>query len=131
MLRDDQVRRYSRHILVPDVGGVGQTKLLAATVHLDVRDPAARAAAVYLAAAGTGTLVFDDPALAAQVTAQNPDVHVRASNADLGSDTSHVPHEQCSIAAIELEPRPGSGHADALVRGGVAACRLIHGLVQR
>ena len=27
-MRDEQVRRYARHILLPDVGGLGQTALL-------------------------------------------------------------------------------------------------------
>ncbi len=125
MLQGDQVRRYARHILVPDVGGTGQARLLAATVQLDVRDPAGREAAVYLAAAGIGTLVFDDPALAARLTAQNPDVHPR-SIAPRGSSTLHL----CSAAELGLEPRPGSDHADALVAGGVAACRLIHEIVR-
>ena len=29
---DDQLERYSRHILLPEVGGVGQEKLMAASV---------------------------------------------------------------------------------------------------
>ena len=29
---DDQLERYSRHILLPEVGGVGQEKLLEASV---------------------------------------------------------------------------------------------------
>jgi len=118
MLRDDQIRRYARHVLVPDVGGVGQERLLAAAVRIDARDPAARAAAVYLAAAGLGTIVADDPALAARLTAQNPDVRVVASG-----DARDLTFEDLGLAE-----RPGAGHADALVRGGAAACRLIHQL---
>ena len=126
MLRDDQVRRYSRHILVPDVGGTGQDRLLAAAIALDVRDPAARQAALYLAAAGLGTLVFDDPALASRLTAQNPDVRICGVQC-----TPHPPGAvQCTPQGLGLEECPGSGHADALVRGGVAACRLIHEIVR-
>jgi hypothetical protein len=115
MLRDDQVRRYARHVLVPDVGGVGQERLLAARVRIDARDPAGRAAAIYLAAAGLGTIVVDDAAVAAQ----NPDVRVLAA----GDAPDLV------IDDLPLPTCPGAGHADALVRGGAAACRLIHQLV--
>ena len=59
-LRDDQIRRYSRHVLLPDVGGTGQKRLLAGQVAIDVLDAAGQAAALYLAAAGVGTLVVRD-----------------------------------------------------------------------
>lgn len=59
-MRDEQVRRYARHILLPDVGGLGQTALLVAIASLDARagDPAALVAARYLAAGGVGTVVL-------------------------------------------------------------------------
>lgn len=104
---------------MPDVGGVGQERLLAAAVKLDVTDPAGRAAARYLAAAGLGALVFDDAALAADLIAQNPDVRIYAD-----ADVPTLP-----IAPLDLTPGIGTAHADALVRGGAAACRLIHHLV--
>ena len=31
---EEQIRRYSRHIILPEVGGLGQTKLLEAKVLL-------------------------------------------------------------------------------------------------
>ena len=52
-MRDDQVRRYARHILLPDVGGIGQAALLAASARLDCADDASRIAATYLAAGGS------------------------------------------------------------------------------
>lgn len=78
MLRDDQIRRYARHVLLPDVGGVGQARLLAGAVTIDPRDPAERIAFDYCAAAGVGTiaLVAPDPALEARAAALNPDVRV-------------------------------------------------------
>ncbi len=56
-MRDEQVRRYARHILLPDVGGLGQTALLVATARVDVSHRAGLIAACYLAAGGTGTIV--------------------------------------------------------------------------
>ena len=57
-LTEDQVRRYARHILLPDVGGRGQERLLAACVAVDVGPGhgAEVAALAYLAAAGVGRL---------------------------------------------------------------------------
>lgn len=58
-LTEAQIERYSRHILLPSVGGAGQRRLLASAVLLAVgREDAGAAAvaAVYLAAAGVGRL---------------------------------------------------------------------------
>jgi molybdopterin/thiamine biosynthesis adenylyltransferase len=59
-MRDEQVRRYARHVLLPDVGGTGQRRLLAARVAVDDLDAEAEVALVYLAAAGVGTVVVRD-----------------------------------------------------------------------
>ncbi len=64
-LRDDQIRRYARHVLLPDDGGVGQRRLLEGAVVVDALDGAAEAAVTYLAAAGVGTLVVRDTATVA------------------------------------------------------------------
>ncbi len=55
-LTDAQRDRYSRHILLPEVGEVGQAKLLASKVLLLGAGGLGSPAALYLAAAGVGTL---------------------------------------------------------------------------
>jgi molybdopterin/thiamine biosynthesis adenylyltransferase/rhodanese-related sulfurtransferase len=100
-LTPDQRRRYSRHLLIPEVGEEGQRKLLEARVLLIGAGGLGSPAALYLAAAGVGTLgivdddVVDDSNLQRQVIhttdrvgmakaesaretieALNPDVHV-------------------------------------------------------
>jgi adenylyltransferase/sulfurtransferase len=146
VLRDDQVRRYARHILLPDLGGRGQERLLAAAIAVEVGPGRAAevAALTYLAAAGVGRLaVVGDArgalepseaasgilygsadvgqpridAIRARIGALNPDVSVLA---DAPAD------------AIALEVDAGTGEvgdedevADALVRGGGAATRLL------
>ena len=55
-LTDSQRDRYSRHILLPEVGEVGQAKLLKSKVLLLGAGGLGSPAALYLAAAGVGTL---------------------------------------------------------------------------
>lgn len=58
-LSEEQVARYARQILLPQVGGKGQERLLAAVVRLHGTGVAAQEAATYLAAAGLGALILD------------------------------------------------------------------------
>src|SRR5882672_181225 len=55
-LTDSQRDRYSRHILLPEVGEVGQARLLKSKVLLLGAGGLGSPAALYLAAAGVGTL---------------------------------------------------------------------------
>lgn len=58
-LSEEQIQRYSRHILLPEVGGVGQERLLASSVliaYSEDEESAALTALVYLAAAGVGRI---------------------------------------------------------------------------
>lgn len=57
---EEQIRRYSRHIILPEVGGTGQRKLLSSKVLLIGAGGLGSPAALYLAAAGVGTLGIVD-----------------------------------------------------------------------
>jgi molybdopterin/thiamine biosynthesis adenylyltransferase len=59
-LTDAQRQRYSRHLLIPEVGSEGQAKLLASKVLLVGAGGLGSPAALYLAAAGVGTLGIID-----------------------------------------------------------------------
>jgi molybdopterin/thiamine biosynthesis adenylyltransferase/rhodanese-related sulfurtransferase len=59
-LRPDQFERYSRHVLIPEVGEEGQLRLLESKVLLIGAGGLGSPAAFYLAAAGVGTLGIID-----------------------------------------------------------------------
>ena len=60
-LTDDQLERYQRHILLREIGGTGQRKLLEAKVLVVGAGGLGAPALMYLAAAGVGTIgVVDD-----------------------------------------------------------------------
>ncbi|NKB80374.1 MAG: molybdopterin-synthase adenylyltransferase MoeB [Nitrospirales bacterium] len=77
---EDQITRYSRHILLPEVGGKGQKKLAQASVFLIGAGGLGSPAGLYLAAAGVGRIgiidsdVVDLSNLQRQVLHHTPDV---------------------------------------------------------
>jgi len=111
VLSAEQRNRYQRHLLLPEVGVEGQQKLLDARVLLLGAGGLGSPAALYLAAAGVGTLgivdmdVVDESNLQRQIlhnidrvgerkvdsakktlTALNPDVNVVTHDVRLGAD---------------------------------------------
>jgi len=59
-LTKDQIERYSRQIVLKEVGGIGQKKLLRSKISLIGLGALGSSAAYYLAAAGVGTLQIID-----------------------------------------------------------------------
>ena len=60
-LNEAQIERYARHIILPEVGGIGQAKLLESKVLMIGAGGLGSPALMYLAAAGVGTIgIIDD-----------------------------------------------------------------------
>src|ERR671925_569675 len=60
MFTEEQVQRYARHIILPNVGGAGQRKLLDSSVLVIGAGGLGSPIAMYLAAAGIGKLGIID-----------------------------------------------------------------------
>jgi molybdopterin/thiamine biosynthesis adenylyltransferase/rhodanese-related sulfurtransferase len=102
----EQLTRYSRHFLLPEVGEAGQAKLLAAKVLLLGAGGLGSPAALYLAAAGVGTLgivdhdVVDLSNLQRQILHSNERIGMskvesaRIAIAGLNPDVRVVPHPE-------------------------------------
>ena len=79
-LTEEQIERYSRHIILQGVGGEGQEKILNSKVLIIGTGGLGAPAALYLAAAGVGTLgiidgdVVDRTNLQRQVIHFTPDI---------------------------------------------------------
>src|SRR5918992_1181187 len=59
-LTNDEIRRYSRHLIMPEVGPAGQRKLKQASVLLIGTGGLGSPTALYLAAAGVGRIGLVD-----------------------------------------------------------------------
>ena len=110
-LTDAQKQRYSRHLLIPEVGSTGQAKLLSSKVLLIGAGGLGSPAALYLAAAGVGTIglidfdVVDLSNLQRQVLHTNDRVgekkveSARKTINALNPDVTVVGHDDMLVAA--------------------------------
>ena len=97
---DDEIERYARHLVLAEVGGPGQQALKRARVAIIGLGGVGGPAALYLAAAGIGTLVLvDDDAVALS----NLQRQVQFSLGDLGAPK--VEAAKAGLAALNPHVR--------------------------
>ena len=72
MFTEEQINRYSRHILLKEVGGKGQKKLLDGKVLVIGAGGLGSPIALYLAAAGVGTIGLADADVGQILKLQQP-----------------------------------------------------------
>jgi molybdopterin/thiamine biosynthesis adenylyltransferase/rhodanese-related sulfurtransferase len=105
-----QQQRYSRHLLIPEVGTAGQVKLLESKVLIVGAGGLGSPAALYLAAAGVGTLGIVDFDVVEASNLQRQVIHstarlgekkvdsARESIAALNPDVTVVSHDEMLLA---------------------------------
>jgi molybdopterin/thiamine biosynthesis adenylyltransferase len=95
---EDQIQRYARHILLPEVGGVGQSDLMLAKVLVVGAGGLGSPLLLYLAAAGIGTIGIVDDDTVDLSNLQRQIVHTTSS---IGQ--SKVKSVAATLAAINPE----------------------------
>jgi adenylyltransferase/sulfurtransferase len=118
-LSDEQLDRYARHVVLKEIGGAGQRRLLAARVAVIGAGGIGAPAIQYLAAAGVGFLrVIDDD----RVSLDNLQRQILFGTADVGRRKAEVAGE--AVARLNpdvrfegVEARLDSGNVAALLGG--------------
>jgi hypothetical protein len=113
-----QIVRYSRHVLLREVGGRGQQRLLEGRVRLAGAGRASEVALLYLSAAGVGRIEVDAglaPAAIAHARAQNPEAEVTPGGSEglevicVQADDSSAVTAGARAALAALRPLLGIG----------------------
>lgn len=118
-LSDAQIDRFSRQIVLPQIGGRGQERLLSSSVAVAGNGALAEIVALYLAGAGIGRIALPGAGrepLQADILDLNPDVSVALAVDDLGSVEADI-LVACDVGLADLERAARSGRP--VVAGGV------------
>ena len=100
-LTPDEVDRYSRHIIMPQVGSEGQRKLINSSIHVIGAGGLGSPAALYLALAGVGKIgiadfdVVDRSNLQRQVLHRDSDIGKRKVVSAMETLKSYNPKKRC------------------------------------
>ena len=102
---EDEIERYARHLVLAEVGGPGQQRLKRARVGLVGVGGIGAPAALYLAAAGVGTLRLIDPDIAGLSNLQR---QVLFATSDIGRTKVEIGQERLGALNphVSIEPVP-------------------------
>jgi adenylyltransferase/sulfurtransferase len=118
-LSDDELDRYARHIVLPQIGGAGQAALKAAQVAIIGAGGIGCPALLYLAAAGVGTIVLIDDD---EVALSNLQRQIAFGTEDVGQPKVDVADEAARrlnphVRIVPLAARIDASNAAALLHG--------------
>ena len=103
-MNDDQLLRYSRHILLPDLGIEGQERIASASALIVGAGGLGSPCAYYLASAGVGTITLADADTVDLTNLQRQILHTTASigrpKVDSGRDTLARINPEVQIVAL-------------------------------
>ena len=117
-LTDQQLERYARHIVLPEIGGAGQVKLTQSHVAIIGAGGIGSPALLYLAGAGIGTItVIDDD----KVSLTNLQRQIAFGSDDIDApkvDAAHKAMQRLNpdVQVVPVEARITAGNADALLK---------------
>jgi adenylyltransferase/sulfurtransferase len=116
-MNDEQLLRYSRHILLTDLGVEGQERLLASTALIIGAGGLGSPAALYLAAAGVGTLMLADGDTVDLTNLQRQILHGTESvgQPKARSGQAALARINPEVRVLPLEQRLQGAQLDALV----------------
>jgi adenylyltransferase/sulfurtransferase len=119
-LEPEQRRRYSRHLLIPEVGEEGQLKLLDSRVLLIGAGGLGSPASLYLAAAGVGTLGIVDGDVVDETNLQRQIVHstARLGQPKVRSAAETIEALNPDVNVVQFEERLTSENADRIIGAG-------------
>ena len=122
-LTDDLLLRYSRHILLPQIGVVGQARICDAAVLIVGAGGLGCPVALYLGAAGVGRLVLAD---GDTVDLTNLQRQIGHSTAAIGENKAASLARSVRAINPEIDVRPiGQALANAALHNAVAAVDLV------
>jgi molybdopterin/thiamine biosynthesis adenylyltransferase/rhodanese-related sulfurtransferase len=118
-LTESQRDRYGRHLLLPEVGEVGQAKLLKARVLMLGAGGLGSPAALYLAAAGVGTLGIVDADVVDASNLQRQIVHAtsRVGTPKVESATKTIAELNPDVKVVAYKERLTSENVDRIFSG--------------
>ncbi|NRA33177.1 MAG: molybdopterin-synthase adenylyltransferase MoeB [Polyangiaceae bacterium] len=118
-LSADQLDRYSRHILLPEVGEKGQAKLLASKVLLLGAGGLGSPAAMYLAAAGVGTIGLVDADVVDASNLQRQIIHTTEAIGTPKVDSAEKTLKGINpdVKVIKYQERVDSSNVDRIFKG--------------
>jgi molybdopterin/thiamine biosynthesis adenylyltransferase/rhodanese-related sulfurtransferase len=119
-LAPEQRRRYSRHLLIPEVGETGQLKLLESRVLLIGAGGLGSPASLYLAAAGIGTLGIIDEDVVDDSNLQRQIIHstARLGQAKVDSARETIEALNPDVTVRSYEERLSSENVDRILGEG-------------